>query len=219
MPLVLSSTAIEEKNKLGTDSIWHILIEVQYPTVIGYEYIRCVRYGESITWRGHTWMPANFELDEISDTGAGESPEVSLKFSNTNKQFQAILGMYDTYCKTYGIEPINCSIYYVNSKDLANTTPVAEYTFVLKRPHADSKWATFVLGASSFHGERFPKGRVLKDQCRFKYETSGRCNVAVATKNIYPTCDKTLAACRIRNNSSRFGGFPGVGFRGLKVAV
>lgn len=55
---------------------------------------------------------------------------------------------------------------------------------------------------------RVPRRRYMQDSCYWAYGDPETCGVNRIT---YPTlCNKTLADCAARNNSRRFGGFPGV---------
>jgi phage-related protein len=75
---------------------------------------------------------------------------------------------------------------------------------------ADEKWVSFTLGAPSPFRVRFPRNRILKDYCRWRFKST-ECGYSGGET----TCDKTLAQCRLRSNSARFGGFPGVGHGGI----
>jgi hypothetical protein len=90
-----------------------------------------------------------------------------------------------------------------------------EHVFELKYPRTDARWATFTLGASNPSNIRFPRNRIMKNQCRHKFKGSdGRCGYSGGETS----CNKTLSRCRELNNSERFGGRPGVGYAGLKVS-
>jgi len=212
--LPLSSIAIAEKNKLGTDSVFLLLLEITIPGV-GTP-IRIVGNNEDITWRTYTWQAFPFELDEISDGNKGEVPRVDLRVSNVSRAMEVYLADYDTYTKANGYSPVTVSIFVLNSKNLASTVPEVEHIFELTQPKTNSQWATFTLGADNPFSRRFPVHRILKQHCRFVFKDAF-CGYAGATA----TCDKTLLACRSMaggSNSARFGGFLGVGASGLRIA-
>ena len=218
MPLPLSSIAIQEKNKLATDGLFLLALEITIPGV-GTP-VRVVRNNENITWRGETWVAFPFELDEIGEESKGEVPRVELRVSNVSRSMESYLQDYDLYTKTNGYTPITVSIFVVNSKNLASSDPEVEHLFELTQAKTNAVWATFTLGASNPFNKRFPQHRILKNHCRFIYNypvgTSVLCG---APGSAYTTCDKTLPACRLRNNSTRFGGFPGVGRGGIRLAT
>ena len=214
MPLSLSSIAIEEKNKLATDSVFLICLEIEIPGLD--ETVRVVRNNEDLIWKGETWVAFPFEIDEIGDVSKGEVPQVNVRVSNVSRALEAYLYEYDTYCKNNGFSPITVKIYVVNTKVIqadGDADPEVEHEFELKQPKTDSKWATFVLGASNPFTRRFPRSRIQKNSCRYRLGDA-RCGyTGTAT-----ACDKTLTMCRALGNSTRFGGFPGGGSGGLKIA-
>lgn len=217
--LSLSSIAIEEKNKLATDSVWLVCLKIVIPDM---EPIYVVRNNADIIWNyasnpnPYTWQAFPFELDEVGDTSKGEVPQVNLKISNISRTIEFYIQQYDTYCKINGYSPINVYIYVVNTKVIADNItadPEVEHQFELIQPTMDSKWATFTLGASNPFNRRFPQGRLLKNFCRWKVFKGTRCGYIGAET----TCDRTLTQCRSYGNSERFGGFPGVGREGISV--
>jgi len=217
MPISISSTAIAEKNKLATDAIWYLMIKAVIPGVV--TPVRLVSNNENITWQGEIWQAFPFELAEIGEGRTGEVPRVELRISNVNREIEYYLQAYDNEIKTNGFSPIEVYIYVVVSKNLASATPEAEHLFELKQPKTNPVWATFVLGASNPFNKRFPQDRLLKNHCRFHYNYPvGVSLLCGAPPSAYTTCDKTLAACRLRANSKRFGGAPGVGAGGLRIA-
>lgn len=211
---VLSSVAIEEKNKLATDSIFLPCLEITIPG-LG-DAVRIVRDNQDLAWAGYTWVAFPFELDEIGDNSKGEIPQVNVMVCNISRVMEAYLQEYDIYCKTYGFSPITVNIYVVNTKAVAanpSCNPEVSHTFMLKQPKTDSKWATFTLGAPNVYTMRVPSGRILKNTCRFKFKDA-RCGYAGSGT----VCNKTLDACRTYGNSVRYGGFPGVGTGGIIIA-
>jgi len=214
MPVPLSSIAIEEKNKLATDSVFLICLEIEIPGID--ETVRVVRNNEDLVWKGETWAAFPFELDEIGDSSKGEVPQVNVRVSNVSRALEAYLYEYDTYCKVSGFEPITVKIYVVNTKVIqadGNAEPEVEHEFELKQPRTDSKWVTFILGAANPFNRRFPRNRIIKNFCRYRFMDT-RCGYTGPATS----CDKTLTMCRTLENSTRFGGFPGAGSGGLKIA-
>ncbi len=214
--LSLNSIAIQEKNKLASDSVFCIALEITIPSLV--DTIKVCNNTEDIAWNGATWTAFPFMVEEISDVSSGEVPRVDVKVSNVSRVFEAYLQAYDTYCKANGFSPIEVSIFVINTAVIA-ASPTAdaevEHVFELKQPKTDSQWATFTLGASNPFQRRFPQNRMLKNHCRFIYKGSdGRCGATTAT---FTTCSHTLTACRERDNSERFGGTPGIGSGGFSV--
>jgi phage-related protein len=242
MPRTISSFGILEKNKLATTTVWLLMLEITVPGIS--EPIRITSNNESVTWRGEPWIAFPFELDDISEESKGEVPRVNLRVSNVTRSMESYLQDFDLYTKTNGYAPIEVKIYVVNNHgafssgvvtdstasgavtettvsgaftdelyDIVNPDPEVEHVFELMNPKTDSMWATFTLGASNPFNRRFPQARILKNHCRFIFKDAW-CGYAGGQT----TCDKTLTRCRALSNSIRFGGFPGVGSGGIKVA-
>jgi phage-related protein len=212
MPIELSSVVIQDKNKLANEGQWLVCLMITIPNYPNDTIVRVVRNNEDIMWRGEIWQKFPFEVDEITDSATGEVTQVTVRVSNVSRAMEYYIEMYDVYTKTYGFRPVSAVIYLVNSLDLANNDPVREHPFELKSPTTDAKWATFVLGASNPANRRFPLHRVLKNHCRFRFRS-----IHCGYNGVASSCDKTLKTCRTLQNSTRFGGFPGVGSGGVRV--
>jgi phage-related protein len=213
MPLVLSDIAIEEKNKLATDSNFLPFVELQIPGVDDNPCI--VRNNEDIVWAGKTWYAFPFEMDDVVLTAKGEVPQLSIRVSNVNQVMESYIQLYDQYCKLYGYSPVVIWLHVLNTRAIAADAYCASentFEFELKQPKTSPKWATFILGASSPYKRRAPQSRILKNHCRFRFKDS-RCKY-IGTG---VSCNKTLTQCRLYSNSVNFGGFPGVGYGGIVV--
>jgi phage-related protein len=202
VPLELSSTVITEKNKLANaDSVFLVALQITIPGVA--TPVRVVANTDNITWRGATWQALAFGIAEIRDV-AGELPRVEVWVSNINRAMEAYLHQYDYYTKVNGYRAVECKIFVINTYDLANTNPVAEHDFILIQPKTTPQRATFILGASSPWGYRYPMNRMVPT-CRWRTFKGSQCAYAGAETE----CNRTLTRCRELNNSHRFGGFYG----------
>lgn len=222
MPLPLSSTAITEKNKLNTDSVFLVCLRIVIPGID--DPVRLVNNSENITWQhpedtqAETWIAAPvFNISEISDGSSGEVPQVNIQISNVSRVMDQYIQYYDDYIKANGYSPITVSIAVINTKVIAadpNANPEVEHTFELKQPKCNAEWATFVLSASNPYQRRFPQNRILRNHCRYKFKgADGLCGYTGADT----TCNHTLLGCRAKNNSRRFGNAPGVGLGGFDI--
>ena len=210
MPTEISTIAMEEKNKLNTESVFFVALEIDIPSLT--ETVKINNGGDNVTWRGSTWVQFPVEIDEVLEK-TGEVPQVNLRVSNVNRVFDAYLQQYDLFCKQNGFKPIKVKMFVLNNLNLADTTPEAEYEFTLEKPTLTADWAVFALGASNPFLRRFPQQRMLKNQCRWRFKST-QCGYSGGMN----TCNKTLVRCRELSNSSRYGGFPAVGSRGLRIA-
>ena len=119
MPLPLSTTAISEKNKLATDSVFLVLLEIVIPGIE--QTIRVVHNTEDIEWNGYTWSRVQFQLEDIRGNAAGEVPRVELRVDNTQQVLEYYIHAYETWCKNNYRQNITCTIYVINSKNLWRT--------------------------------------------------------------------------------------------------
>jgi phage-related protein len=211
MPIILSSELIREKNALHSSNPFLLLLEILVPGLDAP--LRVVLNTENVRWRGVPWQAIAFELDEISQGGAGEVPQVELRLANPDRVFEPYIDMYESWLKRNGFAPIIVHIIVVNTADMDSGKPVVEHEYELKSPKSTDKWVTFTLGASNPFDLRFPMDRILKGHCRFRFRDR-RCNY----KGVITSCNHTLTDCRRKGNSARFGGFPGIGRQGIYLA-
>jgi len=151
VPLPLSTTAILEKNKLATDSVFLVCLEIVIPGIS--QTVRVVNNTEDIVWNGYTWSRIQFQLEDIRGNAAGEVPRVDLRLDNTQQVLEYYIHAYETWCKNNYRQNITCTIYVVNSKNLERsiltngklnqgvTTPTAWTAAYFEEPLADA-WVT-----------------------------------------------------------------------------
>jgi len=206
-----SIIATQEKNKLGTDSVFLVLLEVHIP---GVPTVRITNNSEDVTWREEIWLSFPFEISDINEGANGEIPQWVITMDNRQRVMEKYLQDYDYYLKINGIEgnEIFCNCYITNSKDLANTEAIKEVYFELSQPTTTSEVATFTLTANSPFRKYVPRRKYLKLFCAWKFKS-----VECGYTGTGDTCDKGLVQCRAYGNSARFGGFPSVGFGGIRL--
>lgn len=205
--ITLPAALISEKNKISNADPWLILAHIYIPDYPVNIYL--ARNNEDVTWNSNTYAAYPFELDDISEARKGESPSLSLRLGNVNQVLNAYLEQVN------GAVGAVVTIAIVHAAHLAETTPAMSMEFSVTGATVDSRYVSFNLGAQNPFLRRVPTGRVLKNHCRWLFKGSdGRCGYAGAET----ACDKTLTRCRELSNSPRFGGFPGVGLTGLKLA-
>lgn len=202
--LTLSAAAKLLKNTLHSDGAWILLLEIQ---VAGLSTVlRVCRNTADITWNGYTWVAFPFELGDISEDSKGTLPSVELKVSNVTRTLQYYLEQANGGVQSKVVLRV------VHSKNLGLTSPELEEMFSVTKVAVDAMWVTFTLGMNYPSGVRRPLRRFLKNFCPFKYK-----GIECGATSNYPTCDKTLASCRTRGNSKRFGGEPGIPSGGMYI--
>ncbi len=204
--LPISSDAIIEKNKVTSDGTWILLLEINYESE---DSIRVCLNNETITWNSYTWLPAIFTLSGIIETKDGEIPSIPLCIYDLGRNIIPLLEKYDG---GIGAEVI---IRVVHSKYLSNTTPeLEEVTEIISASVDDSTKIEFKLGSENLVDRACPQGRYLKNQCRFIFKgADGRCGYTGAETE----CNRTFSRCKELSNTTRYGGFLGVGTIGVQV--
>ena len=186
-----------EKNKLSTDSVFLILLEIQLQNTV---YI-CYN-NEDVTWQGQLYQAFPFEIGETSEDSDGSDPNVSLKISNVAQGFQWYVEDSGGGIGTQVILRV------VNSKNMNGAADLTEYYTVLSCK-VDEQWVEFTLGTDYSARTRRPLDRYMKNSCPFAYKGL-RCGY----NGNMTSCKHTLTDCRSHNNSARYGGFQGIDQKG-----
>lgn len=202
--LNLSAAAIIEKNKLVSDSVWIILLEIS-TTEDGK--IRIASNNSDVEWNGHVWTAFPFIIDNMK-YDKEELIEVPVRISNVTKFMEYFVEYYD------GLINQEVILRVVNSNFLDEEQPEVEEYFVITSTTTDSNWCTFKLGSGFPLRQRFPKQRLLKDFCPFAYK-----GVECASTSSEPDCPRTLYGCWQRGNIERYGGEPGMIIGGMYSGI
>ena len=194
--LKLNPAAIIEKNRLSSDGVWLILLELNIAGLT--EPIRVVRNNEDIFWNGVPWVAFPFELGEMNEDSKGELPNLTLKISNITGALQQYIEMSNGGVDSSAI------IRVVHSKHLDLDIPEIEETFAVESLTVDVNWITVNLGPDFTTQLRVPADRYMKDFCPFKFK-----GCECGYNGLDESCDKTIDDCRKnKKNSVRFGGEP-----------
>ena len=205
MPYDLSLAARLEKNKLCNDKPWILLLEVQVSDDVT---LYIARNNEDITWNGHTWIALPIDPDDQTQD-MKSLPTFNLKLGNADRVLQSYLEQYK------GLRDRTVIIRLVHAAHLDLTTAEIEEEFQIIKTSYTDEWVTFHLGAEFYLYFRALSERYLRDFCPHKYGKI-KCGVSAACLETYPTCNHTLANCRVRMAASgitniRFRGCPGMG--------
>ena len=243
MPRTLSSLGIVEKNKLVSSTVWLLMLEITIPggSIIRITSNNENVMWREESWVAFPFELGEIEEDsrgevprvELRVSNVTRSIESYLQtydnYTKTNgytpievhiyvvNNAQSFLSGVITDSTLEGALTDSGSAGAVTDTlyEITNPDAEVEHVYELIQPKTNSRWATFVLGASNPFNKRFPQGRILKSHCRHIFKDAW-CKYAGATA----TCDKTLTACRGMSggsNSANYGGFPGVGRGGVLV--
>jgi len=207
--LSLSSIVIDQKNSISSDEAILIALDITIPSVT--ETIRLVRNNENITWNSNDYVAFPFSIDEISETSTNEVPSVSITLANASRAMEMHIANYDSWLKQNAHEPIIATVIVLSTADLDNTEPILQMSFEVSSFSSTAEQVVFNLTQKNLYVKSFPPNKITR-KCRFKFG-SQECGVLTGG-----SCNKTLANCRLHNNSIRFGGFPSVGGKLDKVS-
>ena len=201
--LSISDAAKLEKNKISNNSVWIILIDVDFSNYGITDEIKLCYNNEEIEWptgSGQIWQPFPFELGVKDDTSKGEIATIELKISNVNRVMQHYLE------EVRGGVESTVTLRLVNSEHLDIETPEIEEEFEILSTYSDANWVYFTLGAPNPFNLQFPRPKYIQNFCRWQFKDE-YCRYSGSQ---YTTCNKTFTDCKKRGNSERFGGFSGV---------
>lgn len=200
MPLPFSPSGLIEKNKLANDMPWIVLIELQLPDGTSAYFSK---NNEEVPWNGFVWNPIPVLLsDNTQDMKS--MPTFTIQISNVSGEVQQYLELYN------GLVDCAVTIRLVHAAHLGNPAPEIEEQFSVQKTAYDEEWVTFTLGSDFWVFNRALADRYMPDSCPWKYGLV-KCGVSQAILAQYATCSHTLADCKVRQNSKRFGGCPGMG--------
>jgi phage-related protein len=200
MPYELSLASCIEKNKIDVGVIL-ILLEIIIPNPEITLHI--VRNNEDITWRGVTWNKYNFNIGSINQDAKGELPSLPVDLATT---YDIVKYLEDSQ----GAKNATVNMYLVHAAHLDETAPMYELNFGIKGITVGEETITINLGADIILLARYPVRVYQKERCQYKRYGDIECGVSEATMALYPACNRTLANCRERGNSARFGANPGI---------
>ena len=208
--LTLSPLMSQEKNKLNSDGVMIVMLEITIPSVT--EVVRIANNNEDVTWSGETWQRFPFDIEDISENLNGETSQFSIKVSNINNVIGQYVRQYDAFVKINGFQAIDINIIIVNTKDLANVNPVFTTSVILSKFTINVLEVNFVVSAKDLFRINVPTHRMFPNSCRFKFKST-QCGYGGSQVS----CDKTLTRCRELSNSVRYGAFPSIGNVGIVV--
>ena len=205
--LTISDVAKYEKNKLNSDSVFLIALDIIIPDVV--EEIHLVNNNENITWNETEYIAFPFSIEEMNETTSGEVSEFTLSVSNINNVIGNYVRKYDTYVKNNGFEAISVTISVINTNNLDSATPEVQHKTVLVKPSLTRSNVIFTIGGINAYNT-IVNSRMLRNACRWKFKGL-QCQYSGSETK----CNKTFSRCKELNNVIRYGGFPTIGNKGV----
>ena len=200
----LPNILILEKNLLSDTSPWFVLLDVEITTGV---YLYLVNNIDNITYNGQEYTAFPFQIGLDRQTSKGEIPTVQFRVCNINRVLQAYIEDYDGFIGN------SITLRLVNSSYLTENYSQLTTTFEIVACVATAEWVMFDCGAPNPMRKRFPLYRYIGSHCNFTFKS-----VECAYQGADTTCDRTYAACALKRNSVRFGGYKGLVGGNVRVA-
>lgn len=200
MPHNLTISSVIDKNKIASENVFLVLIEVDVKDHTGalVETVRIVKNSENIVHNGNTYTAANFGLDVKVE--ANQEPEVTLSAQDQTRTLAQYVEAYD------GLVDNKVRMIVINSATPEDIEIQEE--FLISGSSINNYIVELNLGVETTLSKRFPESRQFKDRCAWRYK-GARCKYAGAME----TCDYTREGpngCKAHGNEINFGGFPGI---------
>lgn len=209
--LSLPAGLVSAKNSWQGDGIIIPVIKVEIPTILVIP-MRLAANEVDIVWKdpdtgtSETWIAFPFEIDDFGEKGKGEMPQLSLRVCNIGRSVQGYVDQAN------GALDATVTLHVINAANLTEENTFITMQFQVSGTSCDEEWCTFTLTATEFWRRQFPKNKCLKNFCRFKFK-----DVFCGYVGVETICNRSLARCRELSNSSHFGGFPSIGYDGLRI--
>lgn len=200
----LSIAAVLAKNSISDTGVWLILLDV----LIGGDTLRLVYNNENITWGGRVYTAFPFEMDVVNEDAQGELPTLNIRVSNVTRALQYYISASN------GCVGGSVTLRVLHSNHLDQEEPEVEEVWAITKVVSNAQWVTFTLGADYPTTSRRPLNRFLKNFCPFEYK-----GVECGASSPLVTCNHSLADCRARGNSVRYGGEPAIPMGGLYATI
>jgi phage-related protein len=158
--------------------------------------LRWTSWDVEVSFEGHVFTPEVVKHSDITQSSDGKINECSLTVGNANRMIQYYIENYDVIGRQVRIIQF-----------FVGQTGYVETTYVIKGAKAKGDVATFGLSIGIDFLRLQVPGRIMRSRmCGWKFGDS-QCG---KTPGPEEQCERTLEACRAKNNVARFGGFPGI---------
>lgn len=193
------------KNSIRQEDPWLILLEI---TLNDGEntLIRLARNTEDITIGGEEYTAFNFELGMNKISSAGELPSLKLSISNQERTLQGYLEDLD------GMIGSSVKIIIVNASEPDLDYAELEQSWNVVQTNVTEEIVEFQLSMPNLLRIRYPLTRFIANHCSHTYK-----EVECGYDGLLPTCKRTLDDCRLHENTTRYGGYPGLSNDGIRV--
>ena len=202
MSKVLSPNLIRAKNMLGGDQPWLILVQFHLSSETTF-YL--VSNTENITFQGQEYTAFPLKIELPTQSSNGEIPSVKLALGNATRVLQSYMEELN------GAVGSKITLLIVNAGLLSEDYAELTLDFDITASECDAEWVSVTLGAPNPLNRRFPVNKYMATSCMWQFKGAECAYVGVETE-----CPRNLSGCIARNNTARFGGFPGLQPGGIR---
>lgn len=209
----LSVVTVLEKNRLASDSPFLMLLmveivdfETNIPTG---EYLYLVKNNEPIMYLGHEFTPCEFEVDLRSEVNA--APSITLTIVDYTR---VVHNRLDALGGGVGS---NATVTILNKEAIDENRVEVVQTYKVVSASAAAYIITWTLGAEDALSITFPKRKMIRDRCGWRYKDAATCGytgdkpLCDLTLNGPNGCDKHVDSNGV-GNQLRFGGFSSLSY-------
>jgi len=215
MSNTLNASFIQEKNKVE-GAVPIRLLAIEYGDQAA-SWVYWALWNEDIdyfqpgTATAQTYTAAPAEVGRLESGPIDQAPSQTLKVSNADRTMIAYLEIND------GLRGRKVKIIRTFEGLLNNASANVVETYYVDGSKAKKDQAELKLvGRTTFYKITVPNRTYRRDQCQWQFKsqdctgTSGTPTNSTLASPSVTSCNKTLASCDIYNNTSRYGGFPGI---------
>jgi phage-related protein len=192
----LPAALLTAKNNIDEQNPWLVILDIDLKNGT---FLHLVNNNEDITFQSKLYTAIGFEIVPPKESTSGEIPSVTLNISNVTRAIQIYL---EELSGAIGAE-VTMSI--INAGLLSEDYTELTMIFEVIATKCSAQFATFTLGAPNPLHNRFPVEQYIAAHCNWRFK-SPECAYAGTDT----TCKKTWTDCKLKLNSTRFGGYPGL---------
>lgn len=211
----LSASFIEYKSKMeGLTPIR--LYEIEYGDVAASkvyfaEWNENVNYYQPNTATAQTYTAMSMKIQETTYTTVDQSPSLNLEIQNIDRSLVAYMENND------GLRGRPVQIIRTFQEGLGNASACTVEKFWIDGGDSGLNAVRLTLTPkTSIYNIKLPRRVYRRDQCQWYFKqtectgTSGTPSNSTLASASVTSCMKTLASCTAYNNTTRYGGWPGI---------
>lgn len=204
----LSNVLIAEKNKLSASEPWLVLCHIALSNGVD---VRLVNNNEDVLYNGDTYVAFPFQLDVIKFDNTGEIPRFNLTVSNVTKIIQGYVEELN------GALGDTVKLIVIHHGNLTEDYSALTLTYSILSVKCTAEALVINLGVPNPVRQKFPPYRYIAKSCKWQFNYPAGKSPECGYSGGYTTCGRTLPDCEERSNQARFGGYPALNPKGVRL--